>query len=127
MNINYQAVLTEIGGVASDTTDYTTIKATWDSSASSTSKCPPFFVFVDTWRQLVYSGKETGTWREEREKAYIAEGLTLNKINDLLMEYNLAVVSGTQATITKYETELEAIQAKREAIKAQFPKTESEG
>jgi hypothetical protein len=123
MNINFEKTLQILGGVASDTTDYASIKRTWDAERSSKPKCPPFGEFVIAWNDLVYSGKEVGTWKQEREKAYAKEGLNIQESNDLIMEYNIALAAGDLEVANKYKDMLEIIHVKRQEIKARFPKS----
>lgn len=122
MEIKFNKVLEHIGGIASDVTDYKTIKKTWNSELSSMPKCPPFGFFADVWKELVYSGQEVGTWSQEREKAYINEGIFIQKTMDILMEYNVAMAAGDLSTAEKYQIMLEEIHQKRQAIKDANPK-----
>lgn len=121
-NINFEKVLLKIGGVADDTTSYDSIRSTWNSELSTDKRCPSPKTFMDVWHDMVFSGEETGTWEEERIKAYIKEGIFIERTNDLLMEYNLAITTGDLDRANKYKVMLEEIDAKREAIKALNPK-----
>jgi len=121
-NINFEKVLLKIGGVADDTTSYDSIRSTWNSELSTDKRCPSPKTFMDVWHDMVFSGEETGTWEEERIKAYIKEGIFIERTNDLLMEYNVAMAAGDLITAEKYQLMIEDIHTKRKAIKEQFPK-----
>lgn len=122
MYVNYEKVMQKMGWIASNITDYDTIRQTWNTEESGIS-CPPKSIFINVWSDMVMFGGETGDWLQERQKSYESEKLFISKINDLIMEYNLAVANGDTTTANKYKTELSAIQDKRKAIKGQFPKS----
>lgn len=121
MYVNYQKVMEKMGWVAEDTTDYERVNQTWNFELSGRN-CPLPSFFYNIWIDMVMSGEETGDWRQERQKAYQNQSVHIEKINDLIMEYNLAIVNGDTTTANKYKTELSALQDKRQAIKQQFPK-----
>lgn len=121
MYVNYEKVMEKMGWVAEDTTSYNTIRQTWNQELSGT-RCPSPSMFNTIWLDLVFSGEETGDWKQERQKAYQNEKLFVEKINDLIMEYNLAIANGDTTTANKYKTELSVLQDKRKVIKQQFPK-----
>jgi hypothetical protein len=121
MTINYQKVMEKMGWIAEDITSYNTIRQTWNEEESGR-RCPSRIIFSDIWRDMVFSGEETGDWKQERQKLYQSEKIFINQINDLVMEYNLALANGDTATANKYKSELSSLQDKRKVIKQQFPK-----
>lgn len=64
----------------------------------------------------------TNDYIPQRRNSYRKNGLDVQEINDLLMEYNLAVAAGDTTTANKYKTQLQEIHQKRQEIKQQFPK-----
>jgi hypothetical protein len=48
----------------------------------------------------------------------------MDKVNELIAEYTLALATNNTELIEKYKTQLEEIQSQRLSIKNQFPKPE---
>ena len=59
-----------------------------------------------------------------RQFAYIAAGLTAEKIQELTWEYVTALAAGDNATASKYATELAEAHTVRQAIKRENPRPE---
>lgn len=57
-----------------------------------------------------------------RRNAYRRANLQVQEIQDLTMEYNLALAAGDTTTANKYKSQLVEIHNKRQVIKQQFPK-----
>lgn len=74
------------------------------------------------WNELQASGFFEPPYNEKRQAAYLAAGLTMDKINEVTAEHAQAVAANDSAAITKYAGQLADIFAQRQAIKQQYPK-----
>lgn len=73
------------------------------------------------WAELVASGMFEPPYWAKRKQAYDAAGITLDKVNELVAEYNLALLAGSE-DVARYGQQLTELQQQRAAIKAQYPK-----
>lgn len=74
------------------------------------------------WNELEASGFFEPPYNEKRQAAYLAAGLTMDKINEVTAEHAQAVAANDTAAIAKYAAQLADIFAQRQAIKQQYPK-----
>ena len=74
------------------------------------------------WDELVASGFFEPPYYEKRQAAYIAAGLTMDKINEVTAEHAQAVAANDSTATAKYAAQLAEIFAQRQAIKNQYPK-----
>ena len=73
------------------------------------------------WAELVASGIMEPPYWVKRKQAYEAAGITLERVAELVAEYNLALLSGSE-DVAKYGKQLTELNQQRAAIKAQYPK-----
>lgn len=74
------------------------------------------------WDELEAAGFFEPPYYVKRQKAYLAAGLTMGKINELTAEHAQAVAANDSDAIAKYSAQLADIFAQRQAIKQQYPK-----
>jgi len=85
---------------------------------------PTYEECVTKWNQLVESGYFEPPYFIKRLDSYQNSGITMDKVNELIAEYTLALATNNTELIEKYKTQLEEIQSQRLSIKNQFPKPE---
>ena len=120
--IPFKLVLESNGYYAGDYSDYPAIRLTWDSERSKQETPLMFGQINDLYNEAVYSGLIEAPYYVQRQKAYLAAGLTMGKINELTAEHAQAVAANDAAAIAKYSAQLADIFVQRQAIKEQYPK-----
>lgn len=74
------------------------------------------------WNELEAAGFFEPPYYIKRSQAYEAAGLSMQKVNELTNEYTQALAANDTEAIAKYQAQLVEVFAKRQAIKAQYPK-----
>lgn len=74
------------------------------------------------WNELEAAGFFEPPYYVKRQEAYEAAGLAMQKVNELTNEYTQALAANDTEAIAKYQAQLVEVFAKRQEIKAQYPK-----
>jgi hypothetical protein len=122
MQIPFKEILENNGYYATDYSSYETVRATWDAEKSAQPTPLMFGQIRDLFYDAVMAKEVSGPYHWERQREYASANISLSEINELVNEYNLAVLVGDTASIDKYGSRLQQLQAQRQAIKEQYPK-----